>query len=180
MPNDMYTSFSKLYAAPPREAERADARYELRRHDPDQERRKNEREKKEPQSLFNEEDYALVSVEALRVFLQNFLKNQSASATAGEPQEQTAPKAPAQGRAARAANAYAHASETGASGKYIDAPAPSAQAAPGLSEGDSRAINKLLEDLKTLSARRIEHLRIERGESFLQSLVHATEKALSF
>lgn len=185
--DDMFTSFANLYVGRPREAEHSDARLDIRQHDPDQERSKKERKDKDPDSLFNEDDIATVSVEALRVFLKNFLGSLEADGTRGtampvaNDHTESPPTPQVQGRAARAASAYAHASETGAAGKYgdINAPAPPSAASLQLPSEDVRVIHKLLDDLKILSDRKIENLRIERGSSFLQTLVLATEKALA-
>ena len=76
----MFSTIGRIFSnQPPRQAENTDTRQDIQRHDPDFERRRKKRqsEKEEPFP----EDGATVSVEALRIFLENFLKSLSAQNT---------------------------------------------------------------------------------------------------
>ncbi len=171
----------------PREAETTDTKLGIRRHDPDQEGRKKKKSEEDEPTLFSEEDDATVSIEALRVFLDNFLRSLDEAAGeaktgGGEQQaahnqnvETTGPQAHG-GEAAQAASAYQATAQATSQGSHFDsAPTPGADTA--LESHEMRTIHTLLADLKALSERGVQNLRIERGESFLQSLSAATEKA---
>jgi hypothetical protein len=179
----MFSSFGNIFITKPRQAENADTRLGIRHHEPDQERRKKE-EKSEPVSVFDTDDSATVTVDALRAFLENFLKSMTAEKKDGgkfvAPEQPQAPQnsAPAHhdGAAARAAGAYQHVAKKVDRTQTPEVPAD-ADATPLLGAADIRTIYKLIEDLKPLSERGIEYLTIERSDSFLNSLVAAVEKA---
>lgn len=184
MADDMFSNIPNLYTVRPREAERSDARLDIRRHDPDQEKRKGHDHEKESGPLFNEDDDAVVSIEALRVFLKTFLgslEDKAAAQSFSRPQENpdVADDKPAQGNAMMAASAYAHASETKAHGRTPETSTPAPAQTAKLPAEEIRIIHRLLENLQALSGRGVESLRIDRGESFLLSLVAASEKALN-
>ena len=193
----MFSNIGNIFAPKPREAESADTRLGIRHHDPDQDRQKKNRKDKEQQALFSTEDDATVSIEALRVFLENFLR--SSSSGTESPEQETAPhpdlteqqpgprnhadslreQPETQIRnetAARAAHTYQAMADS-----MDRAPAP-ASAPPLISSTalkgqDVRTIHSLLDDLKILSERNVKHLRIERSDSFLHSLATAAVKA---
>ncbi|MGB4107484.1 MAG: hypothetical protein WBK55_06785 [Alphaproteobacteria bacterium] len=181
----MFSNFGSIFNIRPRHAENTDARLDIRRHDPDQERRRKKDSEVQNNPGFETDDNATVTVEALRVFLLNFLESLQAPATGAatsakiSPEAEThVPETPAHtdGEAAKAADAYRHAAQ-----KKHHAPVtpPPAQAAPAieLAADDVRAIHRLLADLGPLAERGIEYLTIERGKSFLASLTAAVEKA---
>lgn len=184
----MFSHIGNIFAPGPRQAEHSDTRQDIRRHDPDQERRRQKRKKAEDE-LFQDDHTASVSVTALRAFLENFLKSLKTSETA-QPVDQTDITPPPQqgrqpsGQNAYAASAYQHVAEARAPKSSMlegvdDTTAPAIQ----LDASEVRTIHTLLEDLKILQERKIEHIRIVRHESFLQSLVeavHAIKNAPSF
>jgi hypothetical protein len=190
----MFSALGSLFITRPREAESADARLEIRRHDPEHERRKPKKHDRNEAQIFGDDDIATVSVAALSVFLSNFLdqaiaQHNTAEAsgeridvpnTAATPQterpERPGPRPARSEQAARAMNAYgttAHATEKAAAQQ----PPHQTNSESALSAEDTRTIHVLLRDLQILSENKIEFLTIERSGSFLQSLVHAVEKA---
>jgi hypothetical protein len=179
----MFSNFGNIFITKPRHAETADTRLGIRHYEPDQERRKKD-EKPEPVSVFDTDDSATVTIDALRAFLENFLKSMTAEKKDGgkfvapaEPQP-TQNSAPVNhdGAAARAVGVYQHVAQkvdrTATPEVHADV-----AATPLLKAADIRTIYKLIEDLKPLSDRGIEYLTIERSDSFLNSLVAAVAKA---
>lgn len=167
----------------PRETETSDTRLDIHRHDPDAERRKNESDDENVNALLNEDD-AEVSIEALYIFLENFLQSQIDKAKQGEATKTELPDAPQErqpaaepkGKAAVAINAYTQAAEVTQTKSIMDNSTPSPQEMDIDSE-EVRMIHALLSDLKILSARNVQSLHIERDETFLLSLTHAVQKA---
>ena len=179
--------------APPHHAESADTREEIRRHDPDQQRKKGEHKKEEEPDPFSNNENAFVTIESLAAFLENFLRNlMQENAATTEKQSPSAPPplspamtAPGQPqtqqnrRAQHAASAYQTTAraidkkEVSFDENIADIPET------GLKAREIRAIHRLLNDLKTLSERNIDSLEIERSDSFLHSLTIAAEKALN-
>lgn len=182
----MFSNFGNLFITRSRQAEHADTRLDIRRHDPDQEgRRKKDGEAKE-NSTFDTDDNATVTVEALRIFLENFLVTLQPQKSDGG-HKITAPQnhdpAPAQkphtdGQAAKAAGVYQHvAQKVDRTAPHITHTHDETPPPVELAAADIRAIHQLLADLKPLTERGIEYLVIERSDSFLGSLVAAVEKA---
>jgi hypothetical protein len=199
----MFSNIGNIFAgSEPRRTENTDTRQAIQRHDPDFERR---RPKKDSQNHDHaeEEDIATVSVESLHLFLDNLLRAQNApgmdeglKTREGEllpenPSPQAEPNSaersrhtPPIGPAAHAAQAYAQqAHHQGQSWEEISShphtPPPSGQEnAPLLNTEQIRTIHTLLDDLRILSERKVAHIRIERGESFLDSLAAAIVKAV--
>jgi hypothetical protein len=186
----MFSALGNILVNKPRQAETTDTRQGIRRHDPEHERKKNKKRDSDGPVGFDEDDSAIVSVAALRVFLENFLKStenaapaeskkeENSSETIPYAQDAAAEPARPSGQAAHAAHAYQHSARTGentysaADGQASETVAQSL----GLSSAEVRTIHTLLEDLKNISDRKIEYLHIERSESFLQSLVEAVKK----
>lgn len=182
----MFSSVSNIFSVKPREAESADTRLGIRRHDPDQERSKKKSKDEEEKVFFNDGDEATVSVEALQIFLENFLR--SLLQTAGTPAAPVARTRQApdvvstntnagmrDGAAAYAASAYRQASFSARNKSYFDS-APVQNDAIGLESHEVRTIYSLLSDLNILAQQNVKTLHIERGGTFLQSLVAAVEK----
>ncbi len=188
----MLHTIGNIFVREPRQAEQTDTRQGIKRHDPDQERSR--RRRKEDTSEEFGEDFAHVSVEALSVFLKNFVKEQAAEelktdsgqplaheATIIEPdnivQEQPVNR-PTNPAAAKAASAYQSMSQSHKQDDVLIETTDTAQGpAFDLSAEDVRAINVLIEDLETLKKARIETLTIERAASFLESLTNAVQQA---
>lgn len=183
----MFSNLGHIFFNRPRHAESADARLGIRRHDPDQDGRRKKEDGENSGSEFDRDDSATVTVEALRIFLENFLqsitpaaqnveKNFSAQ-SAGQnhqPRHIDGETAKAVGAYGRTAQKNEHKNEKPITPTVS---APDTGAATGLNAGEIRAIHGLLADLPELTARGIEYITIERGESFLASLVNAVEKA---
>ena len=196
----MFTTITQFIGNPPRHAESADTRQEIKRHDPDQQNRR-EHEEREDDGLARD-DSAVVSVSALEVFLKNFLQSMAddtknkeevgAKTAAPSPQAPSAsspstpqtptPETPAHGQtrpnsnsaAARAASAYGR--NAGTRNTAVATPSPEALEAL-LGGEDVRIIHGLLDDIAALKKKNIEYLSIEKGESFLMSLKAAVDKA---
>jgi len=169
----------------PRHAEQNDTRQDIQRHDPEFERKKKNKQKRED-DLFADSDNATVSIDALQTFLNTFLKELSsqeqtskinkAETPAPTPtQEPTAhkPKHQKSGQAAYAANTYQHIAESRHQTSILGDVNEENADLISLGAADIRIIHSLLEDLKTLSKKNIEYIRIERADNFLQSLVNA-------
>ena len=185
----MFSNFGNINPIKARQAENADARFGLRRHDPDERRPKKDDDADSPLH-FDEDDSATVSVEALQMFLQNFLKSATESSReAAKPAEgkpnfarpniPQQPRRPVSGVAAQAMSAYQHSAQTARGGALEIHESDKAQSVAeslGLSSGEIRTIETLLVDLKALTQRGIGHVRIERGETFLDSLSAAVNK----
>lgn len=167
----------------PRQAEHADTRKDIQRHDPDQNRRENNRRTEDENDEQNGE-IATLSLGALSIFLENFLKSLENQANTSEttkdqaPPPETTPIPPteplrASTRAAMAANAYQ--CRANAQQKTSLLKNGSVNAAPTikLDAKEVRTIHAVLDDLKILEEKQIEYIRIERNESFLQSIVAA-------
>ena len=176
---NIFTTLSQVIGGPPRHAEHADTRQEIKRHDPDQPDRERGEPEDDREDLFGD-DSTVVSVDSLSVFLQNFLKsqseeeqNQALASTSHEKQSGYTPKP--RGQAAYAASIYARNSQA-------SNPSQQASASPAISETllggeDIRLIHDLLDNIKDLQAQNIKHLTIEKGSSFLMSLKTAVDKA---
>ncbi len=184
----MFSNFGNLFITRSRQAEHADTRLDIRRHDPDQEGRRKKDDAQKENSGFETDDNATVTVEALRIFLENFLVSlQPQKSDGGQkivaPQNhapESAARTHTDGEASRAAGVYQHVAQKvdrttpppAATHTHDDTPPPVELAA-----ADIRTIHQLLADLKPLTDRGIEYLVIERSDSFLGSLVAAVEKA---
>lgn len=184
----MFSSLNNIYGTQkPRQAESTDARLGIKRQNQEQGRRKQKDQDSDEEFIFSA-DNASVSVDALRAFLETFLKH-GPTADANEPDAdaaQTTPaaeKAPEQpatnnGNMARAAGAYATAAQTTTpTSSFSIRETKQAAEDLGLSADEMRTIRELLGELKILMDRGITDLEINRGETFLQSLVDAVALA---
>ena len=194
----MFSALGSIFSVKPRQAENTDTRQAIQRHDPDFERRRKKKEATPEEAL--QQDNALVSVSALREFLENFVKN-SPENTAEIQKEKTsevskeaidyniqtempldtqAQNAAKSGQAAQAASAYQNSAQSNEKSKVLLETTDQAEGPPlDLSSADIRVIYKLIEDLKLLNDSNVEYLRIERAATFLDSLVNAVNTAKS-
>ena len=184
----MFTTLNNILGTgQPRHAEQNDTRQDIQRHDPEYERRKRKKQNAEGDPL-NSEEGATVSIEALQLFLNKFLKElsekpkqgfnaQSQADTQKNNENQAIKKQEqrAQNPAAHAANAYQHMAERGQRTSILGDINENNADLISLDAAEVRTIHALLADLKLLSDKNIEYLHIERAESFLQSLVKAVE-----
>jgi hypothetical protein len=172
----MFTNLGSIFIRPPRQAEHADTRAEIKRHDPDQPRRQKKDEKDDEELFFDTDDTATISVPALAAFIDNFISNQTPQGANNSANPQTAPATSAPlSPAARAASAYARTDH----GARPEIAAPAAPAGSSLSAADLRLMHKLRQDVQILMERRIDVLTIEKGESFLASLAASVNKILN-
>lgn len=196
----MFSALGSIFSIKPRQAEQTDTRQGIQRHDPEYERRRKDKEPPKEDS-FNQ-DNATVSVAALRVFLENFVKtsakeNAETPTTAEqlfEDEQKTASDFTAEAEtqapssedtrahknspaAAHAASSYQNAADANEKSSVLFE-TTDATSGPSLdlSAADIRTIYALIEDLKTLSEANVEYLNIERADSFLESLINAVNK----
>ena len=183
----MFTQLGQIFAPqPPRQAQASDTRQEIRRHDPDQERR-HKKKGAAAEDEINLEDSTSVSISALRSFLEGFLKNLEQTAAPeqlGQPPENAqsheirkefASHKPVSDKMARGISAYQNASKTTKPMKTQETIQTAERL--GLHASDIRIIHELISDLKILEQAGQETITIERSESFLSSLVSAVSKA---
>lgn len=197
----MVNELGRLFGILPRQAENADARMELRHHDPDRQRQRRDQDEDESSDKVWADDNAVVSVAALEVFLKNLLQSpmnrqeqrESRAQKAGDentgwldfgnhPTEH--PLVAGETPMTRAAQAY---QTTAEKQKPAGTPPNAASAAEDarqeplpldLAAHDVRLMHQILDKLKILRAQGIDYVTIERGDSFLQSLADAVDKAL--
>lgn len=184
----MFSALGSIFSTKPRQAEHADTREEIQRHDPDFERG---RKKNAPdQEKDTHQDNATVSITALKTFLENFIKDtsqdqahkqsESSPQTADnqyQPSEIQTPTTQASSTAAKAASAYETMAKTKEKSQILlettdQATGPTLD----LKAADIRTIHKLIENLEILTTANIEYLHIERAETFLSSLENAVNK----
>lgn len=187
----MLYNLGRIISNLPRQAEHADTRQAIRRHDPEQERRK-KKDRAASKDTW-EDDSAVVSIAALKAFLENLVerpKSDFSDVAQQSPTEYSAPEAQAdddtdaRGKSppavpdatAYASRAYAHAAETSAQQeeqKKMRHDKNAASAAGHLSSEDLQIAHKLLKDIRFLEKEGIETLRITRNASFMDSLYQA-------
>jgi hypothetical protein len=186
----MFNALGNIFSIKPRQAEQTDTRQGIQRHDPDYERPRKEKPP-EKENDFTQ-DGATVSVKALRIFLENFIKNGAEENAPGAKTQNPAPQDPAiqtetnpainekqakSSPAAYAASSYQNTAQANEKSAILLETTDAAGGPPlDLSAADIRAIHALIEDLKILNAANIEYLRIERAASFLESLRNAVNK----
>lgn len=158
-------------------AEKSDTWMGIRRHDPDDERRKKDREEKEDNPEFGEDNTTL-SVTALHGFLMSLLPQDGAVQAAPAAPE---PSEPATAPYRAAASAYQTAASSGrpSSVSMTDTPPPSA-AAPiaALSEDELRTVRQLLRDVEKLARYGGQTITLRPAATFLESLAMGVEDAL--
>ena len=184
----MFTSISNILGVKPRHAEQNDTRQDIQRHDPDHERRR--RKKKDAQEeLLGQEDGANVSIDALQLFLNKFLKELSDKPKQGfnetsnpstktENQSDSSPQPgmnAGSAKAAKAASAYQHTADGQHEHSLLGDINENNADLISLDAAEIRIIYTLLDDLKLLSERNVEYIHIKRAENFLQSLVNAVD-----
>ena len=190
----MFSSLNNIpVTALPRQAESSDARMNLQHHDPEYQRRRRKREEQETQDPFEGNDSAIVSIEALNAFLENFIKANGADLgikkpVTGRDLEKSfkdgagAPPSRARGQAAQAAGAYQHSAQSNVKGNLLhttdsadnNAPIPTFQ----MNQQELRTAQKLQDDIKELRRRHIEYVTVIKEENFLESLQTAISKSL--
>lgn len=186
----MFYSIGNIFTREPRQAEHTDTRQAIQRHDPDFQRSKDDQHEDTGEEFG--ENFAFVSVSALILFLQNFVKEHSreeqfkdAAQALSELNdekdvhpEEPHQRAPANPQAAKAANAYQTMAQANKQNEILIETTDAAQGPSlDLSNQDLRSIYALIEDLNALSEQNVETLKIERAETFMDSLKAAVQRA---
>lgn len=195
----MFSQLGPLFKATFRHAEESDTRQYIHHEDKKDGRRKKDDERADDSSALWE-DSTGVSVDALRVFLINFLNGTTIqtglaaqppgpdSPTATGPASQPAepPPRPVSTMAARAVGAYQSMADKLEPHHPTYPPVPAAGTgepartdADLLQGGEVRLIHQLIADLEELAARGVMELKIEPADSFLESLKNAVQLAKS-
>lgn len=176
----MFSRLDPVFQAMRRQAESADTKLGIRRDEKnDSGPRKDGKDKDgEPSQLW--EDVTVVSIPALRAFLNGLVP--AGGADAGHADISISATAQASGPApvsdaARAAQAY-RSTPGGSAPAPAPPPPPSSASGVKLSSEEEKTIFRLIADLAVLSARGVTDLRIYKSDSFLQSLVDAVKAAL--
>ena len=178
----MFSQLGPLFKTVFRNTEHADARLEIRRDEKRDGRRKTEfEEHADDNSMW--EDSTDVSVEGLKVFLNNFVRgmdgHEKNTAPSGIENAQDISPAPAHleptnTTTARAIGAYQSMAQKSGSAAPPVIPAEKTSADVDLMHAqDVRVIYKLIEDLEIISARGVQTLTIQRANTFLESLANA-------
>lgn len=183
----MFSQLGPLFKTTFRQAESNDTRQKIPHEERDNNRKKQNEDGKSENHVELWEDNTSVSIDALRAFLINFLKdlpeaqgleipNQSTNNAASvRPKEATRPTSTKNAKAVRAYQAQAaHTHET---------PSPKApeedKSKPATIENkEMRDIYKLIDSLEQLSNRGVQMLTIEKSGDFLTSLRHSVQKIL--
>lgn len=186
----MFSQLGPLFKTAFRKAEQSDARLEIRREEKEHQKKKEE-EKEEVLSdddLWN--DTTIVSLQALRTFLIDFLKSKGDQLTEEEINTPsvfssltpTAPP-PADALNARAHKAYAAMSAYAAP---VSGPSTTPENKPEtknlsdlLAVDELRTMHILIRELDGLAAKGVQTLTIEKDETFLKALVQAVDKLRS-
>ena len=180
----MFSNLGPLFKTTFRKAESTDTRQGIQREDKKITRHRDEKPDDNRISVDLWEDDASVSVESLRAFLIDFLKNnKNKDATKVEnyakPLENKTAK-PKNTIIAKATNAYQSLAE-----KTAPSSIPSLKENDPVSDADLieseeiRRIHTLIEDLDTLSSNNINALYIQKADSFVESLQNAVRLQLS-
>jgi len=180
----MVSTFGNISLSTRRLAENADARLEIRRHDPDQQGNSRQKDEEDPKAAFDTYDNTVISIDSLRIFLENFLKSlyqkpeavQNTAEISIETGISESAGKPVSAQASRAAGLYQSAARTVRT-PVLSTPTAPTPAESGVGNDEIRTIHRLLGEIAILQARKIEYVTIERGETFLGSLAAAIAKA---
>lgn len=167
----------------PRETESTDAKLDLSRGMPYEQRRRRYSAKSFSEDLFSE-DSATVSTEALLAFLQNFLLTrfgpievETISEYEANEKINTTSKTSSiealREKASLASRAYEHAADI--SRKSARRNNSHNTALQNAVHGDVQQVSLLIKDLRVLSGSGVTHVTIERGSSFLDSIIQAVK-----
>ena len=139
-------------ALPPRQAEPADTRQDIRRGEVRDERRRKDKSGANPDSDLFEDNSPRVSILALIALLEDLLFGASPDSDVCSPSgPESARTEPVSGQAAMAARAYRHAGEPCSLAESVPLPA-SPSSRPALDAQDVETIRGLLPILRDLSA----------------------------
>lgn len=182
----MFSQLGPLFKTTFRQAESADARLEIRREEKENHRKREDDAEDDSGTDDLWQDSMEVSIDALRGFLLDFLKNHGAKPPAlsiEDPAsvqihpEERAPASPLAARAAQAyGNAYAQTHTPHPPLPVVEAESSTPEnisPADLLESSEIRDIYALIEDLDTLSKQNVQMLPITMVGTFLESLGEA-------
>ncbi|PZQ46267.1 MAG: hypothetical protein DI551_05435 [Micavibrio aeruginosavorus] len=180
----LFSQLGPLFRSHLRQAEKSDARLDIPREEKHGQGKKNDDKSDTEDTSALWEDSTLVSVEALKTFLLEFLKTRgetSGAQTAGQTQEPSAYtdltpeyRPPVNNRAARAVKAYgAIAAQTAPPPEPPVAPSEPIDLGDLLQADELRTIHGLIADLDGFTRSGTTHLVIEKADTFLEALVQA-------
>lgn len=187
----MFSHLDNIFKAQMRHAEQLDTRQAIQRHERDDERKKRDERDHKDDSADDNDVTPVISVRALKTFLEQLAKDAEKSSQAPSEDQNaasdpiTAPKHPSQAgdpmlheNAARAAAAY---QRTYQATHETEAQSFDANAIPDiqLSPEELRIIARLIKDLDILLKQHIMEIRLEKSSSFLQSIVNAVDTILN-
>lgn len=179
-----------------REAEKTDTRQYIRKHERDQNSKKNNHNSED--DFFDMEDTAQVSVDALYSFLENLIKSTNSEDTLDHSEDIdskqkinrdileeaafiTFKRQKNTSENAQAANAYAHAAETSPEASIRKLTLNSENEPTQLLQDEDKAIiEDFLKDLKILQDHHIRNIAIERAGTFIESLQYSIEQQKSY
>lgn len=183
----MFSQLGPLFKTHLRQAEKSDARLEIRRDEKQEHGKKQEFEEPDTGGGDLWEDSTAVSVEALKAFLIQFLKSRGddvpEASAVPETSETLIPtpeyRPPVNNRAAQAVRAYSSmAAQQGTMPPPPPSP-PEAEKAQSvdlvslLAADEVRTMHVLITELDALSRRGVQTLTIEKADTFLEALVLA-------
>jgi hypothetical protein len=179
----VFSQLGPLFKTHLRQAEKSDARLEIRRDEKQEHGKKQTFEEPDAESSDLWEDSTAVSVEALKAFLIQFLKARGDDAPEASPvmenirdTAQTPEfRPPANNRAAQAVRAYSSmAAQNNAPPPVSQATVPPTQdidLVSLLAADEIRTMHVLIAELEGLSRKGIQTLTIEKADTFLEALV---------
>lgn len=185
----MFSQLGPLFKATFRQAESNDTRQKIPHEERDLARKKDEEEKKSETHIELWEDNTSVSIQSLRAFLINFLKElpdaENLDIPENKPREEsytrpTEKNRPTNTQNAKAVRAYqAQAAQAPPASKNTDKVGEPKKPRPQTIENkEMRDIYQLIDNLETLSGRGVEMLVIEKNGDFLTSLRSSVQKTL--
>ena len=175
----MFSRLEPLFKNTFRKAESTDTRQAIRREDKKDGRRKNHDKESETADSELWKDSTYVSVEALKAFLSAFLEQQikdERDEAQSQPSSNSQSRQSATTRGYKAAQAYQNMADKAAQPVQEK---PESRRTDAVESEDVRIMNKLIDDLNTLSGKGVTDLNIQKEGTFLESLKSAVQKAMS-
>lgn len=179
--SDMNKITEKIPTATTPRTFQTDTREEIVRHDPEHEqRRRGGRGFKDQNTLFGD-DQAEVSVDSLEAFLPLLLKNYAAKSNQNTSQRVAAPDIGSAHPNARAAGAYAKMAQYSTVPELrekVQEVAKDTAETPTLSSAEVQAIHRLQSGVQKLKEKGVRMIKINKAETFLESLQNGVDAAL--
>lgn len=184
----MFSKLDAIFRALPRQAESTDTRLGIRRDEEHEENRKNKNREEKPDETDLWQDSTVVSVAALRAFLENLAgeavipaaqpadSGGEVIALSSSSAQELTPPSPA----ALAAQTYKATAQRAENSTPPLPPAGRSEpqtAGIDLSLDEVRVMHALTDDLAFLTEKGVMQLNIPRGESFLKSIMDAVTRA---